>query len=135
MAHEGGVIAAAEFGLKPKVDALVVEQTVDLDLHRGMAAQKATDLRRLMREVAEDRAKLKARQDTLERFLVAAPAENWTDAAEKMRYLLALFAATPEAQDPRRKTLIANLLGDIERLLARRSGNHADANVPPADGE
>jgi hypothetical protein len=111
----------------------MVKETVELDRHRGIAAQKATDLRRLVREVADDRARLKARQETLERFLVAAPAATWKEAAEKMRYLLGLFAATSEAQDPRRKTLVANLLTDIERLLTRSDDDHAA--TPPADGE
>ena len=70
-----------------------------------------------MSEVAEDRARLKARQDELEKVLVAAPAETWADAVEKARYLLSLFAATAEAEDPRRKTLIKHLLEDFERLL------------------
>ena len=95
----------------------MTERTIDLDEHRGMAAQKATELRRLVSEVAADRAELQARQDELERFLVAAPAVNWAEAAEKARYLLTLFATTLEAQDPRRKTLIANLLDDFDRLL------------------
>ena len=95
----------------------MIKGPIDLDEHRGMAAQKATELRRLISEVAADRAELKARQDELEKFLVAAPANNWAEAAEKARYLLALFAATSEAQDPRRKTLIENLLGDFDRLL------------------
>lgn len=95
----------------------MTERAVDLDKHRGMAAQKATELRRLVSEVAADRAKLKARQDELEKFLVAAPAVGWPEAVEKARYLLSLFAATSEAQDPRRKTLISNLLADFEHLL------------------
>jgi len=90
---------------------------VDLDEHRGMAAQKATELRRLVSEVAADRAELKARQDELEKFLVAAPASNWAEAAEKARYLVTLFSTTLEAQDPRRKRLIANLFEDFDRLL------------------
>jgi hypothetical protein len=114
---------------------MMIDETVDLDKHRGMAAQKATELRRLVHEVADDRARLKERQDALESFLVAAPATNWTDAAEKMRYLLSLFAATSEAQDPRRQTLIANLLDDIERLLAASADEPADAKAPPTDGE
>jgi DNA-binding IclR family transcriptional regulator len=105
----------------------VTEHTVDLDKHRGMAAQKATELRRLVSEVAADRAKLKARQDELEKFLVAAPAAGWPEAAEKVRYLLSLFAATSEAQDPRRKTLIASLLADLERLL----GEAGEPSVGP----
>lgn len=92
---------------------------VDLDEHRGMAAQKATELRRLVNEVAADQANLKARQLDLEKFLIAAPATNWTEAAEKARYLLSLFATTSEAHDPRRQTLISNLLGDFDRLLAQ----------------
>jgi hypothetical protein len=104
----------------------MTDRTVELDKHRGMAAQKATELRRLVSEVAEDRAKLKARQDELEKFLVAAPAAGWLDAVEKARYLLVLFAATSEAQDPRRKMLIANLLADFERLLDDDAG---DADV------
>ncbi len=100
----------------------MTQHTVDLDKHRGMAAQKATELRRLVSEVAADRAKLKERQDELEKFLVAAPAAGWPEAAEKVRYLLSLFAATSEAQDPRRKTLIANLLADLDRLLGEADG-------------
>lgn len=112
----------------------MTEDTIELDKHRGMAAQKATELRRLVSEVAADRASLKARQDELEKFLVAAPAANWSEAAEKTRYLLTLFAATSEAQDPRRKTLIANLLEDFERLLAQPSNDHAAADAPPTEG-
>ena len=101
---------------------------IDLDEHRGMAAQKATELRRLISEVAADRAELKARQDELEKFLVAAPASNWAEAAEKARYLLALFAATSEAQDPRRKTLIENLLEDFDRLLGETEKDGGPSN-------
>jgi hypothetical protein len=48
--------------------------------------------------------------------LLAAPAANWYEAAEKARYLLKLFAATLAAQDPRRQTLIAAVLDDFRRL-------------------
>ncbi len=115
------------------LDPMMTDRTIELDKHRGMSAQKATELRRLVSEVATDRAKLKARQDELEKFLVAAPAANWAEAAEKARYLLSLFAATMEAQDPRRKMLIANLLDDFERLLARPGHPGADA-APPKQG-
>ena len=94
-----------------------------------MAAQKATELRRLVSEVAADRAELKARQDELEKFLVAAPANDWAEAAEKARYLVTLFAATLEAQDPRRKSLIANLFDDFDRLLDEPAVDR-DGQVP-----
>ena len=110
----------------------MTDRTIELDKHRGMAAQKATELRRLVSEVSADRAKLKARQDELEKFLVAAPAANWFEAAEKARYLLTLLSATSEAQDTRRKTLIANVLDDFERLLDETDTVEAD-HGPPSD--
>jgi len=38
--------------------------------------------------------------------LLAAPAANWHEAAEKARYLINLFAAALAAQDPRRQKLL-----------------------------
>ncbi len=112
----------------------MTDRPVELDAHRGMAAQKATELRRQLGEVAQERARLKARQDELEKNLVAAPATSWSEAADKAHYLLSLFAATPEAQDPRRQTLIANVLRDFERLSAAPHEEH-DAVTPPQDKE
>jgi hypothetical protein len=95
---------------------VMTDKTVDLDHHRGMSAQKATDLRRLLAEVAANETALRLRQDELESHLIAAPAANWHEAAEKARYLLNLFAATLAAQDPRRQKLIAAVLADFTRL-------------------
>jgi hypothetical protein len=94
----------------------MTERTIDLDQHRGMAAQKATDLRRLLSEVAANERALRIQQDELEAHLVAAPAANWQEAAEKARYLLNLFSATLAAQDSRRQQLIAAVLADFGRL-------------------
>ena len=98
----------------------MADDAVDLDKHRGMAAQKATDLRRLRIEVEEDHAALKARQDELEGFLLAARATTWPEAVEKARYLLGLFAATSAGEDPRRQRLVKELIADFEPS-ARRS--------------
>lgn len=94
----------------------MTKQTIELDQHRGMAAQKATEIRRLVAEVEADERALRLRQDELEVQLVAVPAATWHDAAEKARYLLGLFASTPVAQDPRRQKLITNVLDDFRRL-------------------
>jgi hypothetical protein len=102
------------------------EETVDLDKRRGMAAQKETRLRRLHAEVRAQRDALRTRQDALEAQLLAAPAENWEDAAEKARYLLNLFAASIEAQDPRRQKLIAAVLDDFSRLSGEPSDQPAE---------
>jgi len=90
----------------------MTDKTIDLDQHRGMAAQKATELRRLLADVEANEKELRLRQA----HLLAAPAANWQEAAEKARYLLNLFAATLAAHDPRRQTLIAAVLADFARL-------------------
>lgn len=97
----------------------MTDETIKLDTHRGMAAQKATDIRRLVAEVEANERSLRQRQDELELQLVAAPALTWEDAAGKARYLLSIFATTPAAQDPRRQRLIADLLADFIRLSGK----------------
>ena len=94
----------------------MTETTVDLDKRRGMAAQKATDLRRQLAEVEANEKALRLRQEELEAQLLAAPAASWPEAAEKARYLLRLFASSVSAQDPRRQKLIVAVLDDFERL-------------------
>jgi hypothetical protein len=97
----------------------MTDKAIELDAHRGMMAQKATELRRLLAGVEADERALRLRQEELEAHLLAAPAANWGEAAEKVRYLLKLFAATPAGQDPRRQTLIAHVLDDFARLSAQ----------------
>jgi len=94
----------------------MTDKSIDLDQHRGMAAQKATKLPRLLADVEANENALRVRQEELESHLLAAPAMNWPEAAEKARYLLNLFAATLSAQDPRRQKLIAAVLADFDRL-------------------
>src|SRR5271156_3577739 len=94
----------------------MTDKTVELDQHRGMASQKATELRRLLTDVETNEKALRLRQEELESHLLAAPAANWHEASEKARYLLKLFAATPAAEDPRRQKLIAAVLADFDRL-------------------
>ena len=94
----------------------MTDNPVELDEHRGMAAQKSTEIRRRLREVEADQAALRCRQEEFERQAVAAPSTTWPEAAAKARYLIQLFAATPEGRDPRRQELIANVLYDFTRL-------------------
>jgi hypothetical protein len=94
----------------------MTDRTIDLDQRRGMAAQKATEIRRLLAEVQANQKTLQIRQDELETQLVAAPAANWHEAAEKARYLLGLFSASAAADDPRKQKLIAAVLEDFARL-------------------
>ena len=84
----------------------MTDKTIDLDQRRGMEAQKATELRRLLTEVEANERTLRLRQEELEAH----------QAAEKTRYVLGLYAATLTAEDTRRRTLVAAVLADLERL-------------------
>ena len=106
--------------------APVTDHTIPLDRHRGMAAQKATEIRRLLAEVAANEKVLRERQEELEVQLASVQAATWLEAAEKARYLLALLAGTPIGQDPRRQKLIANVLEDFVRLSRNASGETAE---------
>ena len=63
----------------------MTDRPITLDRHRGMAAQKATEIRRLLAEVEANEKSLRDRQGELETQLVAAPAATWPEAAEKAR--------------------------------------------------
>jgi hypothetical protein len=99
----------------------VKDDPIPLDEHRGMAAQKATEIRRRLAEVEADQATLRQRQTELEKYLLAAPAANWEEAAHQARYLLTLFSATASGRDPRRQKLIAAVLGAFDRLSEQPS--------------
>jgi hypothetical protein len=95
----------------------MIGDPVDLDVHRSMDAQQATEIRReRLQDFQAHQVALRLRQEALEKFLLAAPAETWSEAAEKAQYLIGLYAATPDSEDPRRKELIANTLDDLTRL-------------------
>ena len=92
------------------------DEPVNLDDRRGMAAQRDTEIRRDLHDVQADQAALRGRQEELENCLLAASAATRAEAAASVRYLIELFAATPEARDPRRQKLIARALDDLSRL-------------------
>ena len=94
----------------------MTDRPVELDEHRGMAAQTSTELRRRLHEVQADQTALRQRQVEFEHYALAAASATWPEVAAKARYLIQLFAVTPEAQDPRRQQLIAKVLDEIARL-------------------
>lgn len=92
------------------------DQPLDLDKHRGIAAQKATDIRRVLTEV-ENRAKeLRDRQAVLEGQLLSVPAASWSEAAAKARYVLNLYTAGLPPDDTHHRDLVAAVFADFERL-------------------
>jgi hypothetical protein len=94
----------------------MADEPLDLDSHRGMAAQKATDIRRVMAEVETHAQELRERRAAVEDHLLAAPAASWPEAAAKARYLLNLYAAGLRPEDTRHRDLVAAVLEDFARL-------------------
>jgi hypothetical protein len=89
---------------------------VDLDKHRGMASQKATDIRRVLAEAEANAKALRDRQGVLENQLLSAPAASWPEAAAKARYVLNLYAAGLAPTDTHHRDLVAAVLADFARL-------------------
>jgi hypothetical protein len=94
----------------------VSDKPLDLDSHRGMAAQKATDMRRILVEVENNAKELRDRQGLLESQLLSAPAASWPEAAAKARYVLNLYAAGLAPDDTHHRDLVAAVLADFARL-------------------
>jgi hypothetical protein len=94
----------------------VSDNPVDLDKHRGMASQKATDIRRVLAEVEDNAKALRDRQGRFESQLLSAPAASWQEAAAKARYVLNLYAAGLAPSDTHHRDLVAAVLADFVRL-------------------
>jgi hypothetical protein len=94
----------------------MTDEPLDLDRHRGMAAQKAVDLRRALAEAENHARELREREAVLEQHLLSAVATSWPEAAAKARYLLNLYAASLSERDMRHRALIAAVLDDLARL-------------------
>ena len=94
----------------------MTEIPVDLDSHRGMAAQKATDLRRALADVEAQVRELREREAELENRMMSVPATSWPEAAVKARHLLNLYAAGLPTEDTRHRALVAALFDDFARL-------------------
>ena len=92
------------------------DEPIDLDQRRGLTAQKATSSRRLLVEVEANERALRARRDLLEAQLIAAPAANWAEAAEKARYVIRLYAASLGTRDTQHLALVTAVLADFARL-------------------
>jgi hypothetical protein len=96
----------------------MTDEPLDLDKHRGMAARKATELRRALAEVENNARDLRERQAHLENELLSAPAASWPEAAAKARYVLNLYAAGLPPEDARHRALVAAILEDFARLAS-----------------
>lgn len=95
---------------------LMTDKPLDLDKHRGMAAQKAADIRRALAEAESNARQLRERQETHENQLLSIEATSWPEAAAKARYALNLYAAELAPGDTRRRHLIAAIFSDFTKL-------------------
>jgi hypothetical protein len=94
----------------------MTDTPVDLDKHRGMASQKATDIRRVLAEVEANAKIQRDRQGILESQLLSTSAASWPEAAAKARYVLNLYAAGLAPTDSHHRDLVAAVLADFVRL-------------------
>ena len=92
------------------------ETPIELDKHRGMAAQKATDIRRVLAEVEVNAKLLRDKQGVLEIQILAAPAASWPEAVAKARYVLNLYSASLPPTDTHHRDLVSAVLADLTRL-------------------
>lgn len=94
----------------------MTDNPLDLDKHRGMAARKATDLRRAVTEREINARDLRDRQAHFESQLMSVPAVSWPDAAAKTRYVLNLYAASLTREDIHNRNLVTAIMEDFARL-------------------
>ena len=94
----------------------VTDIPIELDRHRGMAAQKATDIRRVLADVEANAKLLRDKQGVVEIQLLAVPAASWPEAVAKARYVLNLYAASLSPSDTHHRDLVAAVLADFSRL-------------------
>jgi hypothetical protein len=94
----------------------MTDKPLELDKHRGMAAQKATDIRRSLADVETTATDLRARLAVVEGQLLSATATSWPEAAAKARYVLNLYAASLAPTDSHHRDLVAAVLADFTRL-------------------
>jgi hypothetical protein len=94
----------------------VTDTPIELDKHRGMAAQKATDIRRVIADVEANAKLLRDKQGVVEIETLGAPAASWSEAVAKARYVLNLYSAGLPAGDTHHRDLVAAVLADLTRL-------------------
>jgi hypothetical protein len=100
----------------------MADEPLDLDSRRGMAAQKATDLRGALAEVDTHAMELRERRAAIEDHLLSFVAASWPEAADKARYVLKLYAAGLPPEDTRHRDLIAAILADLTGSRSRAEG-------------
>jgi hypothetical protein len=71
-----------------------------LDKHRGMAAQKATDIRRILADVEANAKLLRDKQGVVEIQILAAPATSWPEGSQGALRPQSLFGRSRADRHP-----------------------------------
>lgn len=98
----------------------MTNRPIDLDARRTAEGKQDSEFRR--RAVNTDAAHEDGgwiKETAIDTAMLAGPADTWTEAIEKTRFLLRRYAATHDALDPRLQKLIKRALGDLDRLNER----------------
>ncbi|MGE0854356.1 MAG: hypothetical protein AB7O44_32955 [Hyphomicrobiaceae bacterium] len=107
---------------------MTTDLVIRLDDHRVKPAHQISRVHRLLVGLITSRLTMRQSRGELEAELMAAPALSWSEAADKARYLLQVFAATPMAQASYRQKLIASVLEDFARLSRADGAYGLDSN-------
>ena len=111
----------------------MTEIPIELDKHRGMAAQKATDIRRVLADVEANAKLLRDKQGVVEIQLLAVPAASWSEAVAKARYVLNLYSASLAPSDTHHRDLVAAVLADLTRLAGEDDLNKTNIRLRPTE--
>ncbi len=101
----------------------MTDDPIYLDEHRCKAIPKTSEVFQQYLEIQSDQAALYRQQHEFDSLLLDTPAKTCSEAAIAAQYLIQLFAATPEGQDPRRQELIAHALDGLARLCDCEQGD------------
>jgi hypothetical protein len=95
----------------------MTDDPINLDGRRSSAGRHDSEMRRRPANTDPDAMpSQKPHPEDLDARMLAEPARNWSDLLETCRFLLGLYAATPEAGDERIQELIGRALDDMNRL-------------------
>ncbi|MBB4305607.1 hypothetical protein GGD81_004688 [Rhodobium orientis] len=98
----------------------MTDRPIDLDTWRTKEGKLEIDMRRkAVTTHASPDEEADSVSAQIDAATLAEPARTWIEATKEVRFLLELYAATPEAEDPRLHKLIQRALSDLARLTKR----------------
>ena len=98
----------------------MTDHPINLDDRRSVASRLESGIRRRAANSGSSPDVGCGKVDAeLDAAMLAGPACTWIEAADKTRFLLERFSATPEARNARVQKLIGRVMCDLARLKKR----------------